>query len=72
MLINAASPTMINVPTMALPKPPPSAFAVGGSEVNVSQLSLCKPLVHEHVDHGKQRRQRRERQRRCEGRANEN
>ena len=44
MLSNPASPTMIKVPTIALPKPPPSALAVGGSEVRASQLSRCSPF----------------------------
>ena len=42
-LIRAAMPTITRVPTMALPKPPPSSKAVGGSSVNNCQLSFAPP-----------------------------
>ena len=36
-------PTITSVPTMALPNPPPSSKAVGGSSVNNCQLSFAPP-----------------------------
>ena len=42
-LISAAIPTMISVPRMALPKPPPCSMAAGGSDVKTERLSLWIP-----------------------------
>ena len=42
-LITAAIPTMISVPSRALPKPPPSSKAAGGSDVKTARLSLWMP-----------------------------
>ncbi len=38
-------PTMITVPKRALPKPPPSSIAAGGSDVNTAQCMLLAPLT---------------------------
>ena len=57
-LISAAMPTMISVPRMALPKPPPSSKAAGGSDVKSREAQLVDSSDEEHVDHGEQRHQR--------------
>ena len=44
-LINAAMPTISSVPRMALPKPPPSSNAAGGSEVNSDRLIEWQPFT---------------------------
>ena len=44
-LINAPIPTIITVPKMALPKPPPSTIGGGGNSVNTESDRELIPLV---------------------------
>ena len=59
MLTSAAMPTITNVPTMALPKPPPISKPAGGSSVNDSQAEPRAAAHDQHVEHREERDRRR-------------
>ena len=48
-LISTASATIISVPTMALPKPPPCSSAAGGSWVNSGEAQPLAAAPEQHA-----------------------